>query len=714
MLRISARLGGLGAGLLVAIASAVGATPAFATVTSSQITTPTGGFFQNNTNSSPPQQLHVEGTATTDDSFASDTVNILCVASQSSYVTLASGVTVNPDGSFAADVSYPTSSAFQAGSCDLKAIAPGSAGAAWANFHGPAINYGHATRYDEPTGSNVGTTYGYDVYTSSPGGGGKYESAGQCGISYSWLYPGGRGFYWDSYSTGPWDCNQYLWQNDGLYRSSSVVVGGHNAYLPYNANNINNGTSGTTGAGMPGITLSQSVDPSTGVLTITDAEGLAYCTDSGGNIVDAYQPSCDHWMPAPVKLVRTIVENHGGRQATITDQWQSTDGASHPIRLDYEEDFNYCYIQLPGESAPNPCAHTAGEEATVPATAPATIYAYSYPDTPSYGNPSGGLTYMDKPDRIVFNNAESLMRVYNRTVPASGSLNETTIYSSGMTQSQANTLAQAAQGATSAPHVAITSPAPNAVLSTATANVTGTASDDQPIDSITVNGVTTPVNPNGTWTQSVPLNPGPNTITAVATDNGGNSTTVSENVVYAPSAATCTVPKVSGMTLAQARSSLTLAGCTVGNTTVAPSDTVKKGSIVSQSAVAGSKVSAFVPVSMVVSSGRVGKARLATRTAHVHGNRLTIHVRCPVADGNACNGTAKVRTLTKLAGHRRTLGTHAFQAPAGKRRTVTFTLSKTDVARIRRARTVKALVYVVSRNASGRSVTTRYHLTIKR
>ena len=210
----------------------------------------------------------------------------------------------------------------------------------------------------------------------------------------------------------------------------------------------------------------------------------------------------------------------------MNDQWQSTDGADHPVRLQYVEDLNYCYIQLPGESKASNCTHGAGDEPTLPATAPATIYAYNYPDEPINDNQSGGLTYMDRPDRIVFNGQYSLTRVYNRTVPASGALTEKTVYSSGMSQNEAAALAQAAQGATSSPTLAITSPAPNAVLGTSVAAVTGTASDDQPLASIKVNGITTPVNGDGTWSQQIPLNPGPNTITAVATDSGGNATTV--------------------------------------------------------------------------------------------------------------------------------------------------------------------------------------------
>jgi hypothetical protein len=706
--RMSARICGLSVGLFVTLASAVGASPAAARVTSSTISTPTGGTFQANFDSPDPQTIHVAGTVQTDDANASDTVNIICVASSSSYVTLDTGVTVLPDGSFSDDVQYANIYPFDVATCTLRAVEPNSSGAAWSNFAGPVISYGYVDTYQVGSGTNAATTYDWDLLTSQPGGGADYESAGDCGIDYSWIYRNGvEGAYPGDYYRGPWDCNGFFPSADGgLYNGSATTVDGHNAYLPYAAENIN-----SSGAGMPQATLVQSVDPNTGVMTATETDQLAYCTNADNSINDSYAPSCDHWTLAPVALTRSYTENHNGRQITQADQWQSTDGASHPVRLQYEEDFNYCYIQLPGQSKSSNCDTAAGQEATVPATAPATIYAYNYPDEPVNDNQSGGLTYMDRPDRIVFNSEYSLTRVYDRTVPASGALNETTVYSSGRSQGEAAALAQAAQGATSSPSLAITSPAPNSVLGNPVATVTGTASDDQPLASIKVNGITTPVNGDGTWTQQISLNPGPNTITAVATDSGGNATTVSEAVVYSPSAATCTVPNVAGQTLANAKAALTLAGCTVGKSTSAPSNKIKKGSVISSSAKGGTKVSAFVPVNLVVSSGKLHKASLVTHTVRLRGNRITIKIRCP--KGSVCNGTAKIRTTTSLAGHHRTLGTHAFQAPGGKKRSVTFSLSPANAARIRAKHTVKALVFVVSRGSGGISRTGRYHLTIK-
>jgi arylsulfatase A-like enzyme len=57
--------------------------------------------------------------------------------------------------------------------------------------------------------------------------------------------------------------------------------------------------------------------------------------------------------------------------------------------------------------------------------------------------------------------------------------------------------------------------------------ITGTASDARSgLASVTVNGVTATIT-SGTWTVTVPVNPGSNTITATATDNAGNTASAS-------------------------------------------------------------------------------------------------------------------------------------------------------------------------------------------
>jgi RHS repeat-associated protein len=89
------------------------------------------------------------------------------------------------------------------------------------------------------------------------------------------------------------------------------------------------------------------------------------------------------------------------------------------------------------------------------------------------------------------------------------------------------------------PHVAITSPANNAVVSGDPAHVavSGTASDDQTsVTGVKVNDHPATLNADGTWTIALDLSaaPSPATITAVATDAAGNTANASISVVTIP------------------------------------------------------------------------------------------------------------------------------------------------------------------------------------
>jgi len=89
------------------------------------------------------------------------------------------------------------------------------------------------------------------------------------------------------------------------------------------------------------------------------------------------------------------------------------------------------------------------------------------------------------------------------------------------------------------PHVAITSPANNAVVSSDPAHVvvSGTSSDDQTsVTGVKVNDRSATLNADGTWTITLDLSAGssPATITAVATDAAGNTANANISVVTIP------------------------------------------------------------------------------------------------------------------------------------------------------------------------------------
>ena len=80
------------------------------------------------------------------------------------------------------------------------------------------------------------------------------------------------------------------------------------------------------------------------------------------------------------------------------------------------------------------------------------------------------------------------------------------------------------------PQVAFISPADGAVFNTTPISVTGTASDDVALASVTVNGAD--VGTTGTWSIDIGLTEGSNVITVVATDTSGNTATDSIQVTY--------------------------------------------------------------------------------------------------------------------------------------------------------------------------------------
>ena len=80
-----------------------------------------------------------------------------------------------------------------------------------------------------------------------------------------------------------------------------------------------------------------------------------------------------------------------------------------------------------------------------------------------------------------------------------------------------------------APSLAITSPAANSTVTSSSITVSGTCSDASGIRSVTVNGSAASVS-GGTYSKAVSLSLGSNTITVIATDNAGRTSTVSRTV----------------------------------------------------------------------------------------------------------------------------------------------------------------------------------------
>jgi hypothetical protein len=140
-----------------------------------------------------------------------------------------------------------------------------------------------------------------------------------------------------------------------------------------------------------------------------------------------------------------------------------------------------------------------------------------------------------------------------------------------------------------------------------------------------VNGQAVGVNPDGTWSTTVALNLGANTITAVASDGSGNTTQASETVSFVPPAppaipnpalSFCIVPNVTGKSLSKAAGALLSAHCRVGAITKVKSKTFRNGTVEHASVPANSVLALNSPVGLTVSSGKPKKHAKKHTTLH--------------------------------------------------------------------------------------------------
>jgi hypothetical protein len=732
----SSRLAGICAGV-AACAALFGAAPALASVTSSTITSVTtpDGFAASpvgsqlfsgwDFNASPSQTTVVSGTVTTDDNFAADTVEIRCYYGDGgSYNNIDSNVPVNPDGTF---TSSP--STYNDATCRMAAVDPSYSNPVDpGTFRGPVYGVGYYSQ-SKISGGGLNDGQVYDFWSDAHQAKGYMEwvAAGDCGITWSQVF----GASFTDYSWySPFECAGAMYTGTGGdgYGRSEVQVDGKNALNSYGAASGGlNYYDGSTwhspwdNEGFPGLTWTHNIDPATGDMTATESEPLVFCGDTYPATAQCDPADPYKFKGTGVHFDRAIKQSKDGLQSTATDTYTSTDGAQHAIDVEYDHfsiERQRITYDVPGSGFKT---YSSGDTAELPAQAVGTIYvkdAYYNDGDPTLQMP-GAFTYTTQPDRMFFTGANNssqgqFVLQYRRTVPAGGSISITHVYTQGSDVASVRALATQAEDAAQAPAVSIDSPADGSKVASSDATVIGKASDNDGVPSLKVNGVPTPVNPDGSWSQHLALTPGANTITAVATDKAGNSTQAQETVTSAPATAAgaastnCQVPKLVGLATAQAVAGLQAANCAVGKQTATTSPTVKAGGVAAQNIAPGTIAANGTPVDIAVSTGAYSGAQLAKKTVRMHGRNVTIQVKCP-GSSPVTNGTVKLRAIT---GKHATLGTKAFQCPKSGTRTVTFTVSKANAKAIQGRSKTSALAYIVSRGSPGEAASTRANLTV--
>ncbi len=515
--------------LVVFVAGGVllgGSASAWATVTTSKITTPADGtLLLNNEVTSPNPTFTVSGTS---DGTMGDSVDIGCPGTQGGNIVFAT-LAVRADGSFSGSVPMEGF----AGACVLVAVPSGSATFSGASYSGPRVGFGYFHIGKIQSGANAGKIWVFGLDFSTMAAHSSVSSIDLCGPFTQLVGPAaaedGLGF----------DCGGSLKNFSPLgppdLTRADLQVDGQNAYGSYSEDQLFPGSAAVPGFRAAVVSL-DGFDAATGDAQVTDTEPLVRC--SPNDVYDPTSSDCTAFVSTGVSITRVTRWTQAARVATVTDTYRSTDAKPHSLDLLYETDIDTpASWKLPGQSTFT--THNTGDTAGPPANAPGTIYVTHNPAQPaSLANPVGAMTFGTPYASVRFDNtvfsgtADSALIEYRRSVPAGGSTTITWNYATGQTLSEAQHDAVQAEDAMAPPAISITTPASGGSTVKTPVSVTGTASAGSGIATVTVNGVAATVSGAG-WTAHVPLSAGKNTLTATVTSIGRATKTTSEVVTLA-------------------------------------------------------------------------------------------------------------------------------------------------------------------------------------
>ncbi|HEX6711729.1 MAG TPA: hypothetical protein VF066_00035 [Thermoleophilaceae bacterium] len=445
--------------LTVAVAALAFSQSAFAAFTSSQITSPgDNSFVQYTVNT--PNTVHVTGTV----SGGTGNADLVCFWGTSRKVVKQNVAVSN--NSFSTDVALDLLGTLSPRPyCVLRAVPTGDLSTYAPDqpspFAGVHIGVGEFDAFQ-----TAGQLSDYFLGQGQARGYMDYYSAGSCGISSSSVFnpvtlqQSKTLFY----------CNGWMYSRNGADTASQysaagtrseLEVDGKPAYLPATASGlyyVDATHRSELLSGIPKLLFDALIDPANGNVHAAESSDVVRCAPNGAAYHvysnPAWQTDCTSFASTGVKLERAIAGDKDGRRSTITDVWSSTDGQSHELDLEYEEDFKGSQqTQSPAFSfswtgnqdyAPGVLGATVdGPAGDDPATALIDGNGGSA-DVPEY--PQGAVTFAPAPDSVRFTyvNAYSAAGVWRlaRTVPAGGSVKIVHVYTQGETKDEV--VAQAA------------------------------------------------------------------------------------------------------------------------------------------------------------------------------------------------------------------------------------------------------------------------------
>ncbi|MGH3267043.1 MAG: hypothetical protein ACRDNS_34250, partial [Trebonia sp.] len=502
------------------------------TITQTAITSPADPSYFYDATGGAYGGITLTGTTNSTDP-SSDTVDIDCYDDDGNtaesdgygdyYVSTLATVPLDASGGFSATIPYATvEQASSNGECRLRAVPAGTTPTSdLSSFAGPRILL-----------ASLDLTYTYGPDSDEPNVLGDYQlTAPQLGAVDSYYAasdPWGCGLgmslastqYFSDTAYPSFDCSDPF--ENGYNSTGNIEVDGQQTYDSYLTSDP--------------ITVSVTQDPTNGDITVHETEPLDVCSD----------PACDAQVPSGVQDERTIQQAGDGRVVLISDEFVSTDGAGHQVSFWASSMFDEGVesaggtdlFGLPGQSGYS--SYSSGETIAVGSGSPGTIYGYN--DTNTDGSHAGydALTYFTAPSGPVAfaanyaccGTVSTAVIPFTVDVPAGGSQSVSLAYASEYSQSALAGDLQTELNLQAAPTVTISSPSAGATVSTASVTVSGSLSAFTDVKTVTVNGVAAAVS-GSSYSATVPLSSGPNTLTVVVTTYSGITASASEQVTYA-------------------------------------------------------------------------------------------------------------------------------------------------------------------------------------
>jgi hypothetical protein len=420
--------------LALAAIAALGAyaAPAIAAPTATKITSPADPAFITYS-SNGASSLAVTGSS----NGGRAKLDIRCDGTTS--ILLKPDVVPNGHGNFGTTIPASTMAKLAGQYCSLHAV-PANSTSGSPGFAGVRLAVASLALGTVKSGAIIN----YRVKAPQISGRGEYGSVGTCGIEGSATFSSRY-----TVSSDVFTCAARLSNDIGA--RSALQIDGQNAYTPAGAATLFPNSSNLPG--LQPLTVSVTGDPATGNVTIRESETLVKCAPDA-TTWPVNPATCTSFVPAAVRLDRTVVQSSNGRQASVIDAYTSLDGAAHKVSAIYEN------------------AATSGAAFQFPWLAPTyTLYSTNYLVPPSpvspftffakYASAADGDTHHDvgaavvqlSPTAMAFKSPTSLWVQEDRSVPPSGPLTMGFAYAWGATGTEVASAAAAIQPALAVPCV---------------------------------------------------------------------------------------------------------------------------------------------------------------------------------------------------------------------------------------------------------------------